>query len=318
MSDLSMQTLSVVDAPQARPPIVGLVATAAQLGLLIDDTIESVDDLVNGNDGDPLTSPSSISQRWVGGYRFLPEQQCSVGTTRDACTDTQLTVPTLGSSTDWIVGIPTIVENGDSCSAFGFEAHDYQGRATRALTGSESKQIASEFWTGTVARAESWDNQYLQAGYDTSSGLVHWLNSGGAVSPGAALALIEEGIASHSNGAPAAIHCTRQMGSALSELGNTFRSVDGLIYTYMGNVIIPDAGYPGTGPSGEAVGATQWIFATGLPVVRRSPIEIYPEFFHEALDRTVNTVTFRALRFMSVSVPPCPLVACSVTLQVPT
>jgi hypothetical protein len=334
LSTLGLQGLSAVEAPPAIPPAVGLIATCQQLGVgtyLIDDVEESVDDVLQDSQGNLLANPQTLDQRWVFGYRWLPEQTCALGSTRDPCADTQLNIPTISGfgslnasptdtgSTSWEVGIPAIVETGDNCSAFGWEAHNYRQRAVRALLAVESYQAAYEFWTGTVARGSSWDNQYLQAGWDTASGAVHNVTpSGTPQTPGAALALIEQAIAVHSNGQPAAIHCTRQVGAALSELGNTFRNVNGLIYTYMGNVIIPDAGYPGTGANGESIGADQYMFATGLPVVRRSPITVIPDTFGEAIDKTHNFIEFRAMRMIGVTIPPCPLVAVEVALQIPS
>lgn len=334
MSTLVQQGLSVIQAPPALPPSVGLIPTCARLGVgtyLVDDVVESADELLHDSQGNLLSSPTSLDQRWVFGFRWLPEQSCQLGTTRDPCADTTLVIPQVpgyGSlsggpgvftgSGSWEVGIPAIIETGDATSTFGWEAHNYRERAARALLAVESYQAAFEFWTGTVARASGWSNQYLQAGLDTAAGAVHDLTGGTAVTPGAALALLEQGIATHHNGQPAAIHCTRQLGAALSELGNTFRSVDGLIYTYLGTVIIPDAGYPGSGAAGEAVDGSQWAFATGLPTVRRSPIQIIPDTFAEALDRSKNALEFRALRSIAVTIPPCPVLTAKITLTVPT
>ncbi|MGH9094438.1 MAG: hypothetical protein ACRDXE_04695 [Acidimicrobiales bacterium] len=283
------------------PPDVGLLASLEVYGdtYLVDGEVEETD----GTD---------IPQRWVGGYRYLPEQYAARTGALDPCALQSATefmdVP---ASPGLVEVMPYVVWAGDRCSAIGFPAHDYQGRAQRALEASESFQIAHELWTGKQARASGWPNPYLAS----AAAIVM---TAAPVASATALALLEQGLAETSNGQRAMIHCTREMGSALSELGNTFRSVNGLIITYMGTIICPDAGYPGTGPAGQPnVDGSQWAYATLMPTVRRSPIEILPETFEEATDRSVNEIDWRSLRYATAVFPPGPLVAVQVNLPAP-
>lgn len=311
MSDIGLMQLVGVNGPKAKPPTVGLMRTAELLGddYLIDGSeYEVLDGTLRDSSGRLISNPQEMQVRWVDGYRYLPETVCgpTFGTVRDICDEaTQLAVP---ANLPWVVGVPVILETGETCSAFGWEAHNYEERATRRLLSVESKLLANEFWTGTVAQAKGWTNQWLAAG-----GAVETVYAT-AQTPGAALALLE-GALGKGPGAPGGIYCSRQLGAALSELGQTFRNVNGLIQTYMGSTIIPDAGFPGTGPTGQAVAeGSQWAFATLLPQVRRSAVELYPDNFYEALDRSTNTVTYRALRVASVSFDPCILAAVNVNL----
>ena len=298
MTTANLVGLAAVNAPQVKPPTVGLIAACGLLGpeYLIDGEVEATDG-------------AEDLQRWVTGYRYAPEQACFQGGTADpyAASPNMPIQPNVSN----VVGIPRLIWAGDHCSSFGWSARDYKGRATRALLATESWIIANELWLGTQAQASGW-----------AADGVTWLASSqadvvtsGAVSVSQALNLLEQGIADSSNGQQGMIHCTRLMGSALSELGNTFRNVNGQIETYAGTIICPDAGYPGTGPAGQAnTNGSQWAYATLLPQVRRSPIEVTPDSFAEAMTRTTNLLEFRAYRYASATYPPCTNIAVQVNL----
>ena len=116
-------------------------------------------------------------------------------------------------------------------------------------------------------------------------------------------------------GQQGAIHCTPQLGSAWSQLGNTLRTIDGLIMTYRGTIIIADAGYPGQGPNNVAESnGMQWAYGTLLPEVRVSDPIIMPDSFEEAVNRSINQVQWYAEQLVGVTVNPATLVACEVDL----
>jgi hypothetical protein len=298
MSVAPDQSLAIVPSPQAAPPVTGLISTLAALGAdqyLVDDTGIVIDGLTN---------------RWEMGYGYNPEQTCQVGAMDDPCSLTENMDPP-GNPTN-VVEIPGLIWAGDTCSSFGFSARDYRGRAQRALIAGESYIIAREFWTGLRATAAGWPNTFLA---EAGTPVV----GGGPFSVSAALGVLEQAIADTANGQPGVIHCSRQLGSAFSELGNTFRQVGtGIIQTYLGTVIVADAGYPGTGPGNAAPGAgEQWAYATLIPTVRRSPIEVIPDTFEEATDRALNSISFRAERIAGVTIPPCTLIGVPVSLGLP-
>lgn len=246
--------------------------------------------------------------RWEDGFQYLPEQVCTTGTVQDPCSPDLTGV---AAQPDVVKEQPFLVWAADRCSSFGWAAHDYRGRAIRALLAAESKQIAAEQWNGTRAQAAGWPNAYL-----ASDVMSDTLTAPGVPAvPANALDLLEQGLAARSNGQRGAIYCTPQLGSFWSGLGQTLRTVNGVIVTYRGTVVIPDAGYDGRGPQGQpAVGGSQWAYATLLPTVRRGEVVVAPDTYAEALDRSTNTVTWRAWRLAAVTWPACAQVAAEVSM----
>ena len=302
MSNTTQTGMSLVSIPPALPPKVGLIPTVQGTPYLFDD--EYIDVIQEGL--------SQLHQRWETGYAYSPEQTQTDGLVDDPCNMAAMVIP---GNPAWVEVQPGIVWAGDHCSTFGWEARDFIGRATRALLASESKHAAREFWTGRQAQASGWPNTYLAS---TAAEVI----SATPLTPSLALALLEEGLAQTTNGGPGAIHCTRQCASSFSELGNTFRQMDGTIVTWMGTVIIPDAGYSGTSPNGTPpTSGSQYAYATLMPTVRRSQIVIEPapEDLAAALDRRTNFIEWRAWRAIGVEVPPLgglgwPVLACAVNL----
>lgn len=293
--------LAAIEAPPIQPPTIGLIKA-----------LEGTPYLVDGFEA-PKGEYDPSPQRFVGGVQYLPEQyQGGVFGALDPCNlqagGEYMDPP---ANPGIVAAMPFVVWAGDRCRTIGYPSHDFEGRAQRALIASESKQIAHELWTGRQTQASGWPNPYL-----ASSGAV--VVSAGPQTPAAALALLEEAIGELSNGQQAMIHCTRQLGSALSELGNTFRSIDGTIRTYMDTIVVPDAGYPGTSPTGAAAGANQWAYVTLMPTVRRSPIELAPDTIGEATNRATNEVDWRAIRYVTVDFPGGALAAAQIALQMPT
>lgn len=287
-------TFGIVEAPPAEPPIVGLIANLPR-AYLVDDDAEMLD-------GHPV--------RWAGGLSYAPEQICITTGAEDPCD--QVTVLTIPPNPSIVSVMPFIVWAGDQCSTFGWHDRDYVGRATRALLASESAAISFEFWTGTRAKVAGWPNNYLAGPF------ANVLSTGSSgVTPGEALACLEQGIAETSNGQRGMIHCTPQLGAAFSELGNTVRNIDNVILTYRGTIINPDAGNPGTGPTGQPLTSDhQWAYGTLLPTVRRSPISVWPGSLAEATNRDTNFIAYRAERLAAVSFPPCTHVAVQVALPI--
>lgn len=294
--------LGVVASPPAEPPRSGLIASLSGR-YLVDDTGQQLGDTIA-----PGGPAENAEVRWEGAVRYNPEQVCYSGEVQDPCGPDLSQIPANPGIVD---AIPFLVWAGDRCSSFGWSARDFVGRATRALLASESKQIAKELWTGRQAQASGWPNPYL------ASPEAQVLTAT-PVSPAQALDFLEQGLADNSTGMQGVIHCTRMMGSALSNLGNTVQTVNGLIVTYVGTLIIPDAGYDGSGPGGTpATNGSQWAYATLVPTVRRSPIEVIPGDLASAMIRGTNDIEWRANRLAVATFPPCALVAAQVNLAMP-
>lgn len=304
--------MGVVMAPPAEPPRVGLIASLGPSGgpyLDPPDTIAEFQQAPLERDGSPFTAPGVGPQRWYDKASYLPEQVCLAGGVTDPCSQTA--AKSIAASPAVVNATPFMVWAGDKCSTFGWEAHDFMGRATRALLAVESKLIAQEFWKGTLTSASGWSNRYLAS--DAFSDTLSSPNT--PVSPTTALDYLEQGLADCGNGQQGAIHCTRQLGSIWSALGNTYRSVNGQILTWMGTLIIPDAGYDGSGPQGQPrVDGSQWAYATLMPQVRRSPVDVFPGSFAEAVIKATNDVEWRAERLAVVTIPACCQLAVNVNV----
>jgi len=196
---------------------------------------------------------------------------------------------------------PYTVEVPYTCSSWGFEVNDYQGKAARQLEAGLSKAIEEEFWTG--ARNPSSPNLTFWTPNDN----LHVVNPGGAAAPVAVnvsigIALLEQALAYCGHGGRGMIHAapvivSRSAGLYLIDDDDTN---EGKVLTTRsaGHVIVAGSGYPLTGPFGQPPPGTDegWMFATGMVDVWLGDPRVYPEEFAHALDRATNTVTFRGER----------------------
>jgi hypothetical protein len=86
-----------------------------------------------------------------------------------------------------------------------------------------------------------------------------------------------------------------------------------VLYTLAGNVVVADPGYPGTGPAGQAVGATAWAYATSPVQVLLSPLSPITDD-SVVVDRAVNTRTVWAARVFAATWDPCVHLATEITI----
>lgn len=259
---------SAVVAPPALPPRVGLYASAP----------------VSNETGD----------RWELGFTYLPES-CGTGGVADPCDNATKTIDANPTTVEFD---PFVVWAGDKCSSFGFDAHDFPGRARRLLEACESFQVAHELWTGDLAQAQGFPNAFLAS---TASDEV----SSSAVTPIIALSCLEQGLAECACGERGMIHATRQIVSIWSQ-NQMLRREGGLTLTINDTIVVADAGYDGSAPDGSpAADGSIWAYATGMVTVRHGPVDVVPGSFAEALDRSVNTIEFRAERLAAATFDPC-------------
>ena len=81
--------------------------------------------------------------------------------------------------------------------------------------------------------------------------------------------------------------------------------------TPMGNIVVADAGYPGTAPSGQETSAgNEWAFATGMVDIRLG--EVFVTAPADGFHHRSNTNELRASRLAAVAVDPCCLLAIQV------
>ncbi len=126
-------------------------------------------------------------------------------------------------------------------------------------------------------------------------GNVQVLAGGSAKSPIVALSYLENAIAA--TGREGLIHATPAIITQLNT--DTFLNPEQLITTN-GNYVVSGDGYVNATANGLTVGAGQdWMFASGPVQVRISPLAITS--LSESLDRSDNTITFRAERWVLVT-----------------
>lgn len=252
-------------------PVNFIQPVAAPLSLV--NASQGTDDLLG--DGD----------RWDSslGFDFAPES-CDDAWVENGC---DVSTRSIDGHPANIRVQPFDVVAGDRCSTFGFSNADYIGRATRLLERCESKQISRELWEGTLAQSEGWDNQYLAR---TSSDTV----TDGPTAVIDVLACLEQALAECACGGQGMIHATRQLVTHWAALGPSVLRRDGnTLLTIHDTIVVSDAGYTGTGPSGETDNV--WAYATGMVTVLRGPITVTPDSL-TGIFSDVNDLEFYASR----------------------
>lgn len=189
--------------------------------------------------------------------------------------------------------VPYVVEVMDTCSAFGWEARDFVGRASRWLENAKYAAIENEFWTGALAQAKGYPNDYLNNATTNTD-----LTPGTPPSVARGLQILQDALQQCGFGGQGMIHAQAQtVGNLLN-----VRRQGNLMLDLFDNIVIPGSGYPGTGPGGVAPGTGYaYIYATDLVMTRDSDVFVFPDTLAEAFDRgeagSPNTITFRAEKF---------------------
>lgn len=271
-----MSTRELIEAPPARPPAYGIIAT----GEVADDQ----------------------ALRLQAGTKWAPEGCAGGGrVTAELCGGGALgAVP---ANPGIVESDPFLVWGGDVCSAFGFAARDYAGRARRNLDAVESYELANELWTGSLGLVQ---RPLADGAADTVTTTAEDAVTGLACLEGAGLEL--------GKGRRGMVHVTTQLLTHLMA-AQAVRLNGNVWVTAMGNLVMADAGYEGTGPNGEPADTSQWGYFTSWIRFRRGPVEVVPgdvsdaRRMAEALDRGVNTVTVYAERLVTWEWDECVHVA---------
>lgn len=167
-------------------------------------------------------------------------------------------------------------------STFGDDASitEFYDKAQRKLIANESTVLESILWDGYAGTLNQ--NPYLSDGgeeYVNEAGFnddcadlvaVQTITSG-ATSVQDAFAVLEQqiGEASANRGM---IHLRPMALHGLVE-ADVVRREGNIWLSPMDNIVVPGRGYPGTGPAGQAVGATEWMYGhPGIVQVRHSEI----------------------------------------------
>jgi hypothetical protein len=194
---------------------------------------------------------------------------------------------------------PFFIEIDETRSTLGFLGIDRIERLKRQMEGATQHAMEHELWNGTVREGESHDNKSLTAASATI------LNSGTALSPRRALALLEHsiGLASHF-GEQGVIHMTRDVASLIASNSNMLLHEEGKdhLQTFGGTPVIVGSGYSGNGPDG-ATGASssatnKWIYATGTVKTYVGDVDVVNDNLAQAYDVSgnANDMRLKAIR----------------------
>lgn len=263
-----------IQGPAPTPPAVSLVRQA-----------EIVEDL-NGRE-------------WASqfGFSFRP-RACSNGMQGFSICDPVTIVP---GERDLVNGKAFTLANAEICSTFGIQAIDFPRLVREAYEAFEPGSIEHEFWTGTLESG----GLHLASGVSVDDPL-----SGSVVSLASGLGALEAYLGSCGPGGRGMIHMSRRVMTQMAAEHLLWRDNSG-VYTYAGTIVIPGVGYPGTGPTGQAAGSTEWMYATGRVMILREkqarsvPDPQNPNAFAEAMYRSTNEVAWRTERTVGIAFDPC-------------
>lgn len=197
---------------------------------------------------------------------------------------------------------PWTARGTDFCQSMNRQ-RDRQGRARRNLEANLSAIIENELWSGQIATAASFENDFLTSSPSSLGGPHGYVT---------ALAELEQALAECVTG-DRMIHAQPRLVALWARNGLLVRSASGRrLETLLGTIVVPGAGYDGSG-SGLAAGTieTSWAYGTGLVRVLRSEVTVTPSNDAEATDRSINDVTYRAERTVAAIFDGC----CKVGVQ---
>lgn len=174
---------------------------------------------------------------------------------------------------------PYVLYATDRASTYGSGIRNFFDRAQRKLVAGESAALESILWDGYAGTA----NPFLSdgagdyastAGNDTDcsgSALATVTISSSVTAVKDAFAVLEQEIG-ESSSARGMVHMRPQAFHALVDAA-VVRREGNVWLSPMDNIVVPGRGYPGTGPTGQAVGATEWMYGhAGVVQVRRGDI----------------------------------------------
>lgn len=275
-----------IDAPEILPPTQSLVAAAF--------------------------SPSAaelaeIGNHWGLGMEFQSILCTGDPTAYDVCAPVSKPEGTRSVVSDVD---PFVVAVTDTCSTLGSTYNDGVARVRRKHKAQESFVIANQFWTGGISSATF---------HLANAATVVDINVGNTVVAPEALALLDQELGECLHGARGMIFCTARCFLNLFISAGLYRPPGSRqVFTHMDNIVVPDAGFPGTDPNGGVESLTvEWMYATAPAKVYRSQPKVYPnEDPHtwQAVARDRNDITFRAESLAAVVVDPCCLLGIKVSL----
>jgi hypothetical protein len=252
--------------------------------------------------------PDPEPARWEQGLAWIPERCATDYELVPWCGDPAggYTPPRPGAA----YYRPVALRIADQCSTLNGPV-DYE-RVRRVADAQAPWIIARELWDGAGSAADPYtlpsggspvSNAYLAS---TDAQIV----GGSATTAHPGLGRLEQAAMEATHGQPVMIHVPLVI---LPELSFALRVVNNTLYSHAGNVIVADAGYPGTGPNGQTAGATVWMYATPPVSVLMSPWDLAENDTWQ-VDRATNTRTVWATRLFAATFDPCALFATEITV----
>ena len=242
--------MDVVAGPQQTPPRVSLISSAELVP-------------VEGS-------------KWEGGFVADLDGHGGANVT-PICDADPLTLGDTGGAASFM---PYALYATNKSSTYGDDASikEFYDKAQRKLLAGESSALEAILWSGYAGAAAL--NPYLADGSGTYS------NTGGFECPDT---IDTTAIASSANNVVDALAVLEQtMGEASAARGmvhirpiafhalvaaDVVRREGNVWLSPLDNIVVPGRGYPGTGPAGQAVGATEWMYGhPGIVQIRRSEI----------------------------------------------
>lgn len=278
---------TVVLAPPAVPQLYGLERSA----LIASSTPAAF-----------AGSPVNAGERWQNGFAYAPLNCLGEGPIAARGHDSK----DIDDNTAVVEYDPILLWAGDKCSPWD-RTRDYKARARQLLTADRSRQLAQELWTGTIAQAQGFPNNYFAR--DDNVDVV----TAGAAAPDVALACLERGLTTCSS-QRSMIHCTVDVMVAWKE--DHLIELNGQVWTTPnGTIVVADQGYPGSGPHGQAATSGHvWAYGTDMVYLRFDDMFVIPDLEAEALDRSVDTFEYRAEQLAAATWSGCCHVAAEVNI----
>jgi hypothetical protein len=258
---------------RAAPPIMGLVVSAEH-------------------------PPDDASVRWESGFGWIPER-CGYSYQLLPWCSADDPDPFSGGARAPVYYRPPGVRFELECSTLG-GALDTEA-LRRVAEATTPFVVARELWTGELGSTDTWTlggTSYTNAALASADATTVTTS---ATSYSGLLAALEYAAAEANEGQQIMIHLPIMLSGPLAQYVDKIGSN---LITRSGNLVVLDAGYPGTGPNGETVGATAWAYATSLVQVRTSPLQVI-EDPRQTVDRATNTVTAWAERVFAATFDPC-------------
>lgn len=250
--------MEVYDGPQLKPPTISLL-TSAEIIPIEGNRWESGFDLVN--EGDEIADVQVIAD-------------CIVPN------DLARSVEGTGVNESYV---PFLIFATDKCSTFPAK-RDFFGRAERKLLAAEASILERQLWDAFYQTGQP----HLADGAGASNVTATTTIATTTSSAAEAFAILEQemGEASATRGM---IHLRPLILHKLLD-ANVVRRVGNVYLSPMDNIVVPGRGYPGTGPTGQAIGATEWMFGhPGMVQIRRSEtVRLNESELENNIDRYVN------------------------------